>query len=119
MENITLGIQVAMIGMGVVFVTLIILAFFTAGMSKMLTSAGKVKKEIEQTYNAAAPTLEEVVQHVQQEEITSNIHAVITAAVAAVLNSRNTYRIKTIKRIDSDLNSSWNRLIKHEQLKTW
>lgn len=115
MEQLTLGIQVMVIGMGVVLVALTLLAVLTASMSKILADKEPTpKKDFEKTNKVAAPTIQEPVQTEQEGEITPEILAVITAA-ASTMNTRKTYQIITIKRINHDLSPNWSRLGRYEQ----
>jgi len=106
MEQLTLGIQVVLIGMGVVVIALTLLAVLTASMSKILAD--------KQANPVSAPTIEEPVQTEQEGELTPEILAVITAA-ASTINTRSTYKITTIKRINHDLSPNWSRLGRYEQ----
>ena len=116
LEKLMLGIQVAVVGMVVVFLALIALAFFTEAMSRVLgEKMPKHLRDFQQVNKVAAPTIEKPVQSVKAE-LTPEIIAVITAAVASTMNSpRNTYTITTIKRADYDLSPSWSRLGRYEQ----
>ncbi len=111
MENLVFGIQVAVIGMVVVLAALTLLAILTDGLSRILGEP-KAKKEKSQTTKVTMPTREEPVK--TEEDISPQTIAIITAAVAA-LNTRSTYRVTTIKRIESDLSPSWTNLARQEQ----
>ncbi|WP_028307851.1 OadG family protein [Desulfitibacter alkalitolerans] len=116
MEQLTLGIQVVLIGMGVVIIALTLLAVLTASMSKILADKqANPKKDFEKTNKVSAPTIKEPVQTEQEGELTPEILAVITAAAASTINTRSTYKITTIKRINHDLSPNWRRLGRYEQ----
>ncbi len=115
MEKLILGIQVALVGMGVVIIALAGLAIFTWAMSKVLgDKKPKHLRDFQEVNKVAAPTMEQPVQ-TAQGELTPELLAVITAAVASTMHSRTTYTITTIKRVDYDLSPSWSKLGRYEQ----
>ncbi|KUO49519.1 MAG: hypothetical protein APF76_03140 [Desulfitibacter sp. BRH_c19] len=111
MDMLVLGMEVSLIGMGVVIVALGILFMLTRSMSKVLINhKNRSEKGIEEVSKSLATTIEEPSQLDKEEQISSEIIVAIATAVASTINSRSTYRIRTIKRIDYDLSPSWSRL---------
>lgn len=116
MDKLMLGMQVVLVGMGVVLAALTLLAVLTTSMSKILADTQpNPKKDFEKTNKVSAPTIQEPVQTEQEEELTPEILAVITAAVASTMDKKSTYKITTIKRINHDLSPNWTRIGRYEQ----
>lgn len=102
---------VIILGMGITFVALVLIWFLTATMSKMIqkleskNSVAKVKAQ--PVAPAVSKTPEPAVSSVVTQEDDGELIAVITAAIAASLNtSMHNIRVSNIRRI-SDSTPVW------------
>jgi len=103
-ENV-LNMPISPTAVGIVIIAVLALCLFKSNKQK-----GK------QTNNQQSKTKTEPAQKVtENKQITPEILAVITAAVASTMQTRNTYRIRTIKRID--MSPNWKMISKSEQIK--
>ena len=110
------GLSVALVGIGTVFVGLIILIALIKLM-EMIMTGGKGKKKAEAPAPAAAPApvAEEAVEETDDDELI----AVIAAAVAAAMEQsceKNTtgFVVRSIRRINNA--PAWNRAGREEQV---
>jgi len=106
MENLV-NMQVPPVIIGIIAVALSLLDLFVSKIQNKDETKTPEIKPVEKTTVPGA-----------KAEITPEILAVITAAVAHTMNKgRSSYKITTIKRID--LNSGWNKLAKMEQVQSY
>ena len=109
------GLSVALVGIGTVFVGLIILIALIKLMEIVMASATGKKKAAVPAPAAAAPVAEEPVEETDDDELI----AVIAAAVAAAMEQsgeENTtgFVVRSIRRINNA--PAWNRAGREEQV---
>lgn len=103
MNVLSTGVSVAVIGMGIVFLVLIILWGVLEAMRLIFSPKENKKKEIEPAAIKELPS--QKTQDTEDEEIV----CVISAAVAAMLQQpSHTFKIKSIKR-SPDNSPEWNK----------
>lgn len=109
------GLSVALVGIGTVFVGLIILIALIKLMEIVMSSATGKKKAAAPAPAAPAPVAEETVEETDDDELI----AVIAAAVAAAMEQsgeENTtgFVVRSIRRINNA--PAWNRAGREEQV---
>jgi sodium pump decarboxylase gamma subunit len=102
MSNLLFGLQVAVIGMGVVFIALIILSYATSILSRLLNENQKKEEK-------------EIIT--QEGKITSEKLAVITAAVYESMGGTR-YKITAVRKIPKDKTNAWNQAGRFEQMES-
>lgn len=102
LQTLIVGVQVALLGMGIVFVALVFLIGIIKVMS-MATKAADGKKPVVVTRTATEKENEKVVTSTEEEN--NEILAVISAAVALMTGGNG--RIVTIKRVREELVPGW------------
>ena len=125
MEKLWFGLQVAVLGMGIVFVVLIVLSYLTTLLSKV--SQGKkeraVKKgEIEgvgwEKMNTEQVSVGKSSQVIAGgKEMTGEVVAVITAAVYESLGSKR-YKLTAVRELPREQAPVWAQAGRMEQLKS-
>ena len=104
MGLVSFGLQVSVLGMGTVFIILIILLYLITGLSLFI---GKKKVNQSAITAPAAKTAISAPAATSSSEDESEIVAVIAAAIAACGGSGT---VRTIKRIIGDGGTAWNTL---------
>jgi len=108
-DKLMASLQVTILGMLVTFVVLMLLWGLIVIMTKVLTGKPKVKPVVTET---AAPVVQEVVEEEDDEELV----AVITAAVATILNtSTHNLVVRNIVRVE-DATPAWGRVGRIDQM---
>ena len=102
MDALFFGLQVAVIGIAIVFLTLVFLIYLIKFMTK-LTSVSTSKKESPEPIVVVKEPVSQQEQLVPVDD--SEIIAVITAVIASLTQSKT--RIKTIKRTKAEKDSAW------------
>lgn len=102
LQTLSFGVQVALLGMGIVFVALVFLIGIIKVMG-MATKASDRKKPVVATVTATEKENEKVVT--STEEDNSEILAVISAAVAMMTGGNG--RIVTINRVREGVVPGW------------
>lgn len=105
-EALTTGLQTTVVGLTIVFSVLIILMLVLMLMKKIFYKEPK-KAELVKAKEAPAPVEVKAVKETEEDE--EELIAVLTAAVAASLNT-STYnlRIKSYRRVNNEA-PAWNR----------
>ncbi|MGI6144242.1 MAG: OadG family protein [Clostridia bacterium] len=103
MESFIFGIKVALLGMGIVFVTLVFLIYIIKFMTKVINVSETKKKNIPEP----VASKNEMISQEQQMNVADDaeIVAVIAAAVACLTQGK--MKIKTIKRVKEEKFSAW------------
>lgn len=101
------SIPISPIAVGGVFTAILILCLFLSN-----------KRKDKHINNQFVITKKESIQEAitENDQITPEILAVIAAAVASVMQTSNSYQIKTIKRVDN--NPNWKMISRFEQTYT-
>jgi sodium pump decarboxylase gamma subunit len=108
MEEFIHGLMVTVIGMGVTFLALIVLSFIL-DVFRILAEGPSSKNEVEEIKQTTIIE-NEIYEEISNEEDDLELIAVITAAIAASLEtSTDQLRIRSFKRINSN-SSPWNRV---------
>lgn len=116
MENLSFGtsLLVTLVGMLVVFLGLMILI----GLIKVLAVAtghiGKPKAKKAETAPAPAPVAEEKTPIEQAEETNDALIAVISAAVACMLEEGSAFTVRRVRRVSSA--PAWQKAGREEQI---
>ncbi len=96
---------------------LLILVVIIMGMAYVIIAKNQNHKKQKSTATRKLEIATKNPEKIEQEEgLTLQTLAVITAAVAATINTRNSYTITTIKRLDYDLSPNWNMASKQDQM---
>lgn len=111
MEKLIFGTQIALIGMGIVATSLILLTIVTKGMSRAANGIfTKQKKEV--------PAKQQKEKQLQDDgNISPELIAVIT--VAAIAQFRGVFEVKTIRRIENNINGGWKQMAAQEQVQAF
>ncbi len=119
MSTLLFGLKVAVIGMGVVFTALIILSLATSVLSRL--SNGNQKKEEKKIVTQEAKindvkreTENKKIEIEDQEKITSEKLAVITAAVYESLGGTR-YKITAVRKLTEQADA-WSQAGRYEQM---
>ena len=117
MNELIFGLTVALIGMGVVFVGLVILI----GSIKLisLASNGRKPKAAKAPETAAVAEADEIVapvlaQDVAAENVSSDIMAAIVAAISAVWQGESGFTVRRVRRLHNA--PAWNRAGREDQI---
>lgn len=102
MENV-LYMPISPIVVSLVLITMVILGLLLSNKRKAQQTNNQIETKIEPTQEAI----------IEKDQIAPEIIAVIAAAVATTMETSNRYQIKTIKRIDNNLN--WKMISRFEQ----
>lgn len=108
-EAILIGLQTAVVGLSIVFSVLLILMLVLKIFEKIFYKEKKTVQPEENKAEKITPVPEQPVSQVAEKEDEEELIAVLTAAIAASLNT-STYnlKIKSYRRI-SDNTSAWNK----------
>jgi sodium pump decarboxylase gamma subunit len=122
MSNLLFGLQVAVIGMGVVFIALIILSYATSILSRLLNENQKKEEKEIITQEAKINNVKKVNENKKNEvenqgKITSEKLAVITAAVYESMGGTR-YKITAVRKIPKDKTNAWNQAGRFEQMES-
>jgi sodium pump decarboxylase gamma subunit len=121
MSKLWFGLQVAVLGMGIVFVALIILSYLTSLLSRIASGKDQPtvikdetaggKKDLKTPVNTKSDLVEQ-----EGDVITPELMAVITAAVHEWLGTTK-YRITAIRKICKEKTPLWAQAGRTEQMK--
>jgi sodium pump decarboxylase gamma subunit len=125
MSKLWFGLQVAVLGMGIVFVALIILSYLTSQLSKVsngkkeaAVTEGKIERVGKPNlYQAKIATQNNNIAKKEGDGLTPELIAVITAAVYESLGTTK-YRITAIREIPKDKAPLWAQAGRMEQMKS-
>ena len=116
MEKLTFSFGVTLLGMVVVFVGLLILIAFISILSRITSAADRKKEQAAaKAVPAEAVPAEEpaAIEPAADEGISPEVIAAITAAIAAVWDGENGFRVRHVRRVNNA--SAWNRAGREEQ----
>lgn len=110
------GLIVTLLGMGIVFVVLVLLQYILKLMEVIFYREKDSKKVVSQVIEAeasAAPKLEldAAVETIDEEELA----AVITAAITSCLGRRSNIVVRNIRRVN-DITPAWAKTGRNEQM---
>ena len=109
------GLSVALVGIGTVFVGLIILIALIKLMEIVMASAPGKKKAAEPAPAAPAPVAEEPVEETDDDELIAVIAAAVAAAMEQAGEENTTgFVVRSIRRINNA--PAWNRAGREEQV---
>lgn len=106
MDTFIFGLQVALLGIGIVFLALVFLIYLIKLMTKLTNSPKQKKESLEPVAKGKDPVSQKE-QLDEQLSATDNLEliAVIAAAVASMTQGK--LKIKAIKRIQEEKASAW------------
>jgi sodium pump decarboxylase gamma subunit len=115
-ENFAYTLVVTLMGMGIVFLVLILLQYILKGMEIVFHKEKKARVEMtavteEKAVEAAAAPLLNTVAVAEDDELV----AVITAAVISCLGGNSNIIVRNIRRVD-DLTPAWGKVSRTEQM---
>ena len=109
------GLSVALVGIGTVFVGLIILIALIKLMEIVMASATGKKKAAAPAPDAPAPVAEEPVEETDDDELIAVIAAAVAAAMEQAGEENTTgFVVRSIRRINNA--PAWNRAGREEQV---
>ncbi len=110
MNELIFGLSVALVGMGVVFVGLVILI----GCIKLIRIAGTERKPKAAQTGAKEIAAEPAVEIAAAEGVTPDVLAAITAAIAAVWEGDTGFVVRRVRRVHNA--PAWNRAGREDQI---
>jgi sodium pump decarboxylase gamma subunit len=115
-ENFAYTLVVTLMGMGIVFLVLILLQYILKGMEIVFHKEKKARVEMtavteEKAVEATAAPLLNTVAVAEDDELV----AVITAAVISCLGGNSNIIVRNIRRVD-DLTPAWGKVSRTEQM---
>lgn len=110
MDKLIFGLSVALVGMGVVFVGLVILI----GCIKLIKLAGGERAPKAAKTAATETAAEPAVEIAAAEGVTPDVLAAITAAIAAVWEGDTGFVVRHVRRVHNA--PAWNRAGREDQI---
>ena len=110
MNELIFGLSVALVGMGVVFVGLVILI----GCIKLIKLAGGERTPKAAKTAATESVAEPAVEIAAAEGVTPDVLAAITAAIAAVWEGDTGFVVRHVRRVHNA--PAWNRAGREDQI---
>lgn len=113
LSNLGFGLMVTVIGVVVVFVGLIVLIGLIKLMEKLTGNMGR-KKEAPKAAPAPAPVAAPAVQAAPAAQDQDELIAVITAAVAAMMEEGSAFTVRRVRRVSNT--PAWSKSGREEQV---
>ena len=114
MEKLINGLQVTAVGVGIVFVGLVILIGLVKLIGVATGSLGKPKEAPKFPQQPAVIPAETVIRELPAEQDDTALIAVITAAIAAMLDDNTGFVVRRVRRVSNT--PAWSKAGREEQI---
>lgn len=117
--DLSISLIITLIGIGVVFIVLVVLAYILAALKVISGDKNKPLKENKPTVIESTPAVQptsKVAAAIETNVTDENeIAAVIAAALAVYMGGQSNIVVRSIRRIE-DMTPTWSRTGRHEQM---